>query len=207
MGRRFDPDGAYKMTSEFQESSLFNQRNTGYMTKQFERLESARVDLYCLTQAELENKDLHDRSFENPLGVFTGEDLPRTNRVADVLANPGNIRWYYRMIVDRQRNIAVGSVSFHGAPDENGMVEIGIGIAPEEQGKGYAQEALRAMWDWAITQQAVKSLRYTVSPDNEPSIAIITKFGFPQTGEQIDEEDGLELIFETDVQGYLDLVK
>jgi RimJ/RimL family protein N-acetyltransferase len=51
----------------------------------------------------------------------------------------------------------------------------------------------------------VKLLRYTVSPHNEPSIAIITKFGFPLIGEQMDEEDGLELIYEVDVAGYLNL--
>jgi hypothetical protein len=43
-----------------------------------------------------------------------------------------------------------------------------------------------------------------VSPTNRPSIAIIKKFEFPQIGEQMDEEDGLELIFETSVEDYLD---
>jgi len=175
------------------------------MVENYKHLVAKHVDLYCLTQDELENKSLIGREFANLHGVFTGEDLPRANRVADVKEHPENIRWYYRIIVDRDRNLAVGSVSFHGAPNAQGMVEIGIGIASEEQGKGYAQEALRAMWDWAITEPNVRLLRYTVSPDNEPSIAIIKKFGFPQIGEQIDEEDGLELIFETHVRGYLDL--
>ena len=177
------------------------------MNDTYDLLSGPSLDLYCLAQKELEKQELFDRNFTNPHGVFTAENLPRTNRLADVQANPENIRWYYRIIVDRARNIAVGSVSFHGAPDETGMVEIGIGIAPEEQGKGYAQQALRAMWDWVIHEPGVKLLRYTVSPDNAPSIAIINKFGFPQIGEQIDEEDGLELIFETTVQGYLDLDK
>jgi hypothetical protein len=35
-------------------------------------------------------------------------------------------------------------------------------------------------------------------------MAIIKKFEFPLIGEQIDEEDGLELIFETSVEDYLD---
>ena len=34
------------------------------------------------------------------------------------------------------------------------------------------------------------------APNNEPSLAIIRKLGFEQTGEAIDEEDGLELVFE-----------
>ena len=32
--------------------------------------------------------------------------------------------------------------------------------------------------------------------DNEPSLAIIRRLGFTQTGEAMDEEDGLELVFE-----------
>jgi RimJ/RimL family protein N-acetyltransferase len=36
----------------------------------------------------------------------------------------------------------------------------------------------------------------SVSPENAPSLAVIRKLGFEQTGEQWDEEDGLELVFE-----------
>ena len=33
-------------------------------------------------------------------------------------------------------------------------------------------------------------------PDNEPSLALIRRAGFVEVGSQIDEIDGLELIFE-----------
>ncbi len=179
------------------------------MPQSYEVLRTQRLDLYCLTADELfeigENEDVFaNRDFENPYGVISKENLPRTNRVADVRENPEHVRWYYRMIVERERNLVVGSVSFHAAPDERGMVEIGIGIAPDEQGNGFASEALFGMWNWVAHEPGVKFLRYTVSPTNRPSIAIIKKFAFPQIGEQIDEEDGLELIFETTVEDYLD---
>jgi ribosomal-protein-alanine N-acetyltransferase len=179
------------------------------MPQSFNLFRTQRLDLYCLTAEELfqigENKEVFaSRPFENPHGVITGEDLPRTNRSQDVRDHPENIRWYYRIIVDRERNIAVGSVSFHGAPDERGMVEIGVGISKSEQGNGFASEALFGMWNWASQQPDVKFLRYTVSPTNVASMSIIKKFEFPQIGEQIDEEDGLELIFEISVSDYLD---
>ena len=161
-----------------------------------------RLVLHCLTLGELESKSLINRDFTNPHGVYSGEDLPRTNRLADVQAHPDRIRWYYRIIVDCVRNLAVGSVSFHAAPDERGMVEIGIGIDSQEQGKGFASEALAGMWNWVINEPGVNFLRYTVSPSNRPSIAIIEKFGFPLVGQQIDEEDGLELIYEISVDDY-----
>jgi RimJ/RimL family protein N-acetyltransferase len=60
------------------------------------------------------------------------------------------------------------------------------------------------MWDWAALQPDVKFLRYTVSPENVESMAIIKNFGFPLVGEQMDDEDGLELIYEASVEDYQD---
>jgi hypothetical protein len=59
------------------------------------------------------------------------------------------------------------------------------------------------MWLWAAAQPDVKFLRYTVDPNNTPSIKVISKLGVPKVGEQIDEVDGLEYVFETSVEGFL----
>lgn len=156
------------------------------MRQPFEVISTHRLDLYCLTANELfalaesDPKMFGDRDFKNPYGVLIREQLPHTNRIVDVQDNPENIRWYYRVIVDRERNIAVGSISFHGAPDERGMVEVGLGIAEPERGNGFASEALSGMWTWAAHEPTVKFLRYTVSPSNVESIAIIKNFGFPK---------------------------
>jgi RimJ/RimL family protein N-acetyltransferase len=97
----------------------------------------------------------------------------------------------------------VGSAGFHDYPDENGMIEIGFGIVPEKQRQGYGLELLHGMWREISKRSDVKVLRYTVSPENEASVYIINKLGFEQVGEQIDEEDGLELIFEMPILEYL----
>lgn len=178
------------------------------MPNDYKLIQTERLELLCLTEDELfelgSNPEVFRlRDFKNPYEVLSGEDLPRANRVKDVGEKPENIRWYFRMIVDRERNVGVGSISFHGGPDGRGMVEIGLGIAEAARGKGYATEALRAMWDWAARLPEVKFLRYTVSPENLPSVAIINKLGVPLVGEQIDEEDGLELIYEISSEDYL----
>ncbi|MFM7949747.1 MAG: hypothetical protein ACKO75_05215, partial [Actinomycetales bacterium] len=59
------------------------------------------------------------------------------------------------------------------------------------------------MWQMIIKRPDVKILRYTVSPNNEPSIHIIKKFEFALVGEQIDPQDGVELIFEETAENFL----
>ena len=97
----------------------------------------------------------------------------------------------------------VGSAGFHDFPDENGMIEIGFGSVPEKQRQGYGLELLHGMWHEIAKRSDVKILRYTVSPENEASMHIIRKLGFDLVGEQIDEEDGLELIYEMPIATYL----
>jgi len=55
---------------------------------------------------------------------------------------------------------------------------------------------LLSMWRWAVSFPEVRTLRYTVSPDNLPSIAVIKYFGFDFKGQQMDDIDGPENIYE-----------
>ena len=58
------------------------------------------------------------------------------------------------------------------------------------------------MWSWIVNDPQVKTLRYTVSPDNLVSLHIIKNLNFNLIGEQIDEKDGLELIYELSAEKY-----
>ncbi len=76
------------------------------------------------------------------------------------------------------------------------MVEIGYSVAPEFRRQGYARAMLIELLRRATVEPAVTTVRATISPDNLASLATISGFGFVEVGEQWDEEDGLELIFE-----------
>ncbi len=143
-----------------------------------------------------------DRGFSNPLGHLVDDPGPLPFRIPRVTADPGAAPYLLRLAVDRERGIVIGSAGFHDRPDADGMIEIGLGVVPQERGRGYAQEMLTGMWGWVIAKPEVRTLRYTVSPDNAPSQAIIRKFGFEHCGQQIDEEDGPEDIFELSVDHY-----
>jgi len=146
---------------------------------------------------------LLDRSFTNPHRVLLDSSGPLAWRVPQVKVDPSVNRWFVRYIVLKQSQEVIGSTSFHGVPDADGMMEIGLGIEEAFRNKGYAREALAGMWKWVCAYPEVKTLRYTVSPDNLASIAVINYFGFEYKGQQIDEEDGPENIYEMSTRDFM----
>lgn len=175
-----------------------------------ETLVTHRLEIHHISGANLitlfEQRDdspiLKGANFTNPHRVLVDFQGPLAWRVPQVKADPGCNKWFVRQIVLKQSREIIGSTSFHGVPDESGMVEIGLWIEPEFHNQGFAKEALLAMWKWALDQPGVESFRYTVSPDNAPSIKVIEYFGFPFTGVQIDEEDGPENVYEISVADF-----
>lgn len=63
-------------------------------------------------------------------------------------------------------------------------------------GRGYARAALEALLQRAGREPQVRVVRVTISPDNTASYALASQYGFARVGEQWDEEDGLEIIYE-----------
>jgi RimJ/RimL family protein N-acetyltransferase len=91
----------------------------------------------------------------------------------------------------------IGTIGFHGAPDEQGRLEIGYRIESEYRRQGYTREAVRGMLDWASVEQGVHKFIASIRPDNAASLGLVRGFGFVQTGTQMDDIDGLELVMET----------
>lgn len=136
------------------------------------------------------------KPYANPHRILMDESGPLRWRVPQVKSDPSVNKWFVRWMVEKETREIVGSTSFHGPPDEKGMMEIGLGVHTDFQRRGYATEALTGMWSWVIDQPGVELLRYTVDPNNEASVAVIKKFGFERVGHQIDPEDGPEDIYE-----------
>jgi RimJ/RimL family protein N-acetyltransferase len=75
-------------------------------------------------------------------------------------------------------------------------VELGYTIFPAYRGHGYATRAATILMDIAEERGGIRHFVLSVGPHNEPSLAIVRKLGFVRTGEQMDEIDGLEYVFE-----------
>lgn len=120
-------------------------------------------------------------------------------RSTQLAASPGDGPWISRFIVVTGIAKAVGVAGFHGAPDPNGMVEVGYRVEPTYRRRGYARRSLETLLAVASTHPHVRTVRASISPDNIASRALVDQHGFEVVGEQWDDEDGLEIILEVDV--------
>ncbi|WP_399138878.1 GNAT family N-acetyltransferase [Streptomyces sp. NBUA17] len=98
--------------------------------------------------------------------------------------------WGVFVLVRRADGRAVGGIGFHGAPDEDGRVEIGYDLAEAARGNGYATEGLRALSAWALDRDEVTSVFATTEPGNAASQAVIARAGFRRAA--VVEEHGGE---------------
>jgi RimJ/RimL family protein N-acetyltransferase len=63
-----------------------------------------------------------------------------------------------------------------------GEVEMGWGLSPDAQGKGYALEALSATLRWADAVMPGRTLVCIINPGNGPSLKLARKTGFRERG-------------------------
>ncbi len=117
-------------------------------------------------------------------------------RLEQLQAQPEELPWLLRAVLRRgPEPVMVGHFNFHGPPID-GAAEVGYTIRPEHRRLGYAAEAAAAMIAWARTEHGVQRFLASVSPNNEPSLRLVRRLGFVEIGEQLDEVDGIELVFE-----------
>jgi RimJ/RimL family protein N-acetyltransferase len=125
------------------------------------------------------------------------EAIPASLRLAQLAADPSEEPWLVRAMVLRAPRRVVGSVGFHAPPDGTGRVEIGYDVVAADRRRGYAREGIHGLAAWAFTTGRAQICVASVSPDNAPSLALVRSLGFRHAGQQIDDIDGLELVFES----------
>jgi [ribosomal protein S5]-alanine N-acetyltransferase len=186
--------------------------NGPHLTPADALIESARLEMPLLSLRQLDAIASGETSpLAEELGAafnadFSAEWLEQVvwlagYRARQLRERPKDEPWLLRPIIRDEAGAreAIGYLNFHAAPDQYGMVEIGYTLLPAARGQGYAIEAVRAAFDWATREHDIHRFRASVSPDNERSLNLIGKMGFTRTGEQWDERDGLELVFELEV--------
>ncbi|KHD77444.1 GNAT family N-acetyltransferase [Actinoplanes utahensis] len=116
-------------------------------------------------------------------------------RAAQCDADPAAAAWVTGLVWAGSLDKAVGAAGFHGPP-ARGMVEIGYRIDPDHRRRGYARAALECLLARAARAATVHTVRVSIGPGNLASRSLAASCGFTQVGEQWDDEDGLEHVFE-----------
>ena len=136
---------------------------------------------------------------------ITGFDLPETFlsyswlwelRLEQLQATPEDEPWVAWVVARAADRTVIGRSGFHAAPDPDGMVEVSYAVEPEFRGRGYARAMVAALIAFAKRHPEARVLRASISPGNTASLATLAPFGFAHVGEQDDEIDGIELVFE-----------
>lgn len=137
-------------------------------------LKTKRLTLRPMADAQIEA--LIARVDSDELRAAYGEMLDGCKR------DPGNRIWYAPWEMTLQGSLEfVGDLCFKG-PARNHAVEIGYGIGPAYEGRGYTTEALQAMTRWAFEQKDVIFVEAETAPDNRASQRVLEKCGFVPDG-------------------------
>ena len=150
-------------------------------------IQTERLILSVLLPGEIEALLAGDMQYvEHALGFRYPPDDP--NRGVDLgwhlrslRADPSQIPWRIRVIVERSSNTVIGSINLKGPPDKDGDVEFGWGLNDGARGKGYATEAAAAVLEWAFQQQGVRSVSATILEDNLVSQRVAQRLGLTKT--------------------------
>jgi len=172
-------------------------------------ISSERLDLIPLTPAFLQASLQGDSTMAKallglaiPSEWFHEQTLMRL-RLAQLQQNSSLQPWLLRAIALHHQPLMVGHIGFHTQPGADYLrdlapdgVEYGYTVFSAFRRQGYAREACEMLMQWAYQEHHVTRFVVSIRPDNIPSHRLAERFGFIRIGSHIDEEDGLEDIYE-----------
>jgi RimJ/RimL family protein N-acetyltransferase len=95
---------------------------------------------------------------------------------------PGQVGWWGWLFFEKESRKVLGTVGVSGPPDDTGSVGIAYSIYADQENKGYTKEATKAVADWILAQEGVKSLRMTIHPKNFAAVRIAQHAKFELKG-------------------------
>jgi RimJ/RimL family protein N-acetyltransferase len=88
--------------------------------------------------------------------------------------------WFQRAIRLREDGRLIGDLGVNLPGDATEPVEFGISLAPEGQGRGYAREAVRALFGHVFGPLGRHRVRASVDPRNLACLALLRSLGMRQ---------------------------
>lgn len=85
--------------------------------------------------------------------------------------------WFQLALEARSSGTLVGDLALHVDADEPRQAEVGFTLAPEQQGKGYATEALAALVGYAFATFDLHRVVAVTDALNTPAAAVLGRVG------------------------------
>ena len=141
-------------------------------------IKTKRLQIYPATKEQMEEF----------IAAQSDEDLQAayTEMLSGSLAHPEQRNWYAIWIIELEDGTHIGELCFKGL-DENGVAEIGYGIAERYQNQGFATEAVQAVVDWALKEPDVTVIEAEADANNIASQRVLEKCGFAPNGKMGEE--------------------
>ena len=91
--------------------------------------------------------------------------------------DPGEPGWVQFSVEERDGGAFVGDVGLSPDDEEPGVIKVGYTMAPAVQGRGYATEAIAALFDYAFDTLEADTVIAYASAENRPSHRVAEKVG------------------------------
>lgn len=128
---------------------------------------------------------MSDPEIETLMETCDSEELRQAygEMLSGCKSDPANRIWYapWKMALKTDATY-IGDLGFKG-PARESAVEIGYGLLPAYEGKGYMTEAVQALIQWAFNGSGVVFVEAETDPSNKASQRILEKCGFVPDGE------------------------
>ena len=96
-----------------------------------------------------------------------------------VCVPPAGGSWRFQLvIIEKQSDKLIGDIGLHFFDVEHQQVEIGCTLDKNFQGKGFATEALAAVFDYLFQKLNKNRVITSIDPENKNSIRLVKRLGF-----------------------------
>ncbi|MBR2520571.1 MAG: GNAT family N-acetyltransferase [Oscillospiraceae bacterium] len=149
-----------------------------------DHIETDRLILFPFTEASLAlfNSDL--TGFENKYGIkYQGEELDWLLRdflkklEREIADDPDNYLFFTEFLITlKETDSVIGSIDYKYVP-RDGLTEVGYGLNPQFERRGYMTEALTAFLDFG-RRSGLKAVLAETKKDNTKSQNVLKRCGF-----------------------------
>ena len=134
-----------------------------------------------------DSQDLFDLRSNNEFMKYLGrhpmkevsEAEQHIQRILDAFEKGEGLNWKIQL---KGTSTLIGYIGFWRIVFSDFYAEIGFGMSPKHQGKGYTSEAIKAALNYGFKQLGLHSVLANIDPLNLASASVLKKSGFRKEG-------------------------